>query len=292
MSRAVNRAYRFKLGLGGALFLGWITVALLPEIFLPQAIPAISLPLQLPGAVSDAGFRHWLGTDSRGNDILLHLVTGARETIFSAFFILLFSYLITAVIVAPFVLGATLSAGVIRESFEALLHYGRVLPTLLVYVVFLTGTGVPVLSAAAAVAFGSATSIHGLIENAIKLKLKAERTLRRIVLQHAVIEFFDRCFVTMVLLLTLEFLSLWIPTGWGFYLTENRLMMPAFPHVGLPYLLAIISLLIGINLLRVEFQKRLFNDESEFFCAELNLAGDRIKTDKKVQIPASSDAVE
>lgn len=263
--------------IGVVLILGWTLVALFPTLFAPQDIPLSNLPLQKPGAVAESGYMYWLGTDANGEDILLSLIYATRLTLVTAYFSLFLSYVFSIVIVLIFAAGIMSGWKPINSALRSALHEASVLPTLVVYILLVSFSGHLSLSAALAITFLCGSSFYGLLEHIALKERNSERKLASTVLRYGLVDLFDRLFFAFALVLTLEFLKLWIPLGWGVSLAEARLFMSSHPHMGLPYLFAIFSFLIGINLLRVESQKYLADDASVLICADLTLTGDRLR---------------
>ena len=141
------------VGLGIVLF--WVLAASIGPFLVPHD------PLhQNPDAInSGPSAKHWLGTDDVGRDLLARIIYGARRTLILA----PLSVLIALMIGATLGLVGGYFGGTVDELVMRLLDAFMAIPTVLLYLIFISSLGASALNVVLAVAIGGVPGIARLV---------------------------------------------------------------------------------------------------------------------------------
>ncbi|MBN9509041.1 MAG: ABC transporter permease [Alphaproteobacteria bacterium] len=247
---------------GLALVLFWVVLALLAPV-LPLADPNAQDYLAMAHPGSSA--KHWLGVDPLGRDMLSRLIWGGR----------------TVLAVAPTAVLAAYAAGIamgllagyyrgwvdvaISRISDVILSF----PVVVLYVILIANIGPSALNIVVAVVLASAPGIarivRGLTLSLIHQEFVAAAYLRREtdlfvmlieVLPNCraplITDFCLRLGYTTITIGTLGFLGLGLPPpapDWGGMVKQATSMITVFPHMALYPAIAIVTLILGFNLL-------------------------------------------
>jgi peptide/nickel transport system permease protein len=240
-------------------------------VWVVLAVAAPYLPLDPPNkqylaAMADPrpSATHWLGVDIKGRDILSRLVFGARRVLFAAPLATLCAYLIGC----PLGLLAGYYGGkvdaVISRAGDVILSF----PIIVLYVILIASIGPSVLNIVLAVVLASAPGIarivRGLTLEQRHLDYVAAAELRReSALYIMFVELLPNCRgplitdfclrvgYTIITIGILGFLGLGLPPpdpDWGTMVKEGTAMVSVRPHMSLIPAVAIVSLVLGFNL--------------------------------------------
>jgi peptide/nickel transport system permease protein len=258
MIRATSESRILMVGL--ALILFWITVALLAPWLAPY--PPNAQHMTAANLIPSGD--HLLGADTLRRDILSRIIWGARPVLAIAPLALLVSYVIGVSI--------GLSAGyfggwvdeILSRAIDVLLSF----PKIVLYVVLITSLGPSALNIVLAVILISSPGIARIVRG-LTLELRtrdfvaAARTRGENafyimfveILPNArgalIVDFCMRMGYTIIAIGVLGFLGLGLPPpdpDWGGMVREGTPMMVAFPHMSLFPAIAIITLVMGFNL--------------------------------------------
>jgi peptide/nickel transport system permease protein len=236
------------------------------------ALAAPLLPIQPPNAQDFTALAdpfpsaaHWLGVDTLGRDILSRLIWGGR----------------TVLIVAPLAVLAAYIAGCTMGLLSG--YYGGLLdtivsrasdiilsfPVIVLYVILIANIGPSAVNIVVAVILASSPGI-GRIVRGLVLELKeqdfvaAARLRRENDLYIMLVELLPNCRgplitdfclrlgYTTITIGTLGFLGLGLPPpdpDWGGMVKQGTTMITVYPHMALFPCFAIVSLILGFNLL-------------------------------------------
>jgi peptide/nickel transport system permease protein len=247
---------------GLALVVFWVIVALLAPL-LPLASPNAQDYLAMAHPASSA--KHWLGVDPLGRDLLSRIVWGARTVLAVA----------PVAVLAAYVVGAAMGllAGYYRGWVDtAVSRAGDVIlsfPLVVLYVILIANIGPSALNIVVAVVLASAPGIarivRGLVLALMHQDFVAAAYLRRegdlfIMLAEVlpncrgplITDFCLRLGYTTITIGTLGFLGLGLPPpdpDWGGMVKQATAMITVFPHMALYPTIALVSLILGFNLL-------------------------------------------
>jgi peptide/nickel transport system permease protein len=248
------------IGLG--LILVWLVLALAAPL-LPLAPPNQEDMLALANPLPSA--QHWLGVDMRGRDILARLIWGARTVLAVAPLAALCAYAVGA----PLGLAAGYYGGwvdlLISRASDIILSF----PIIILYVILIAAIGPSPLNIVLAVVLtaapGIARIVRGLTLEQRHLDYIAAAQLRReSALYIMFVELLPNCRgplitdfclrvgYTIITIGILGFLGLGLPPpdpDWGGMVKEATAMVSIFPHMAILPALAIVSLVLGFNLL-------------------------------------------
>jgi peptide/nickel transport system permease protein len=260
--RPFRRIVRSPVALAGlALILAWVVLAGLAPVIAPYPPNA-----QHRTAIDTLpSMHHWLGADALKRDILSRIVWGARPVLTLAPLALVCAY------AAGIALG--LAAGyfgrwiddVISRAVDILLSF----PKIVVYVVLIAAVGPSKMNIVVAVILVAAPGIARLTRG-LTLEVKtndyvaaaATRGESALYIMYAeilpnvrgplIVDACMRMGYTIIAIGVLGFLGLGLPPpdpDWGGMVREAAPMLIAFPHMALFPCFAIISLVLGFNLL-------------------------------------------
>jgi peptide/nickel transport system permease protein len=259
--------------IGIALILGWVVLALLaPWLGLPSpnAQDYAAIPRPKPSAA------HWLGVDQLGRDVLSRLIWGARTVLIVA----------PIAVIAAYIAGCTLGllAGyygrwvdaVISRLSDVVLSF----PVIVLYVILIANIGPSRLNIIIAVILASGPGVARIVRGLV-LELKdqdfvAAAQLRRETSAYIMLvellpncrgplitDFCLRLGYTTIMIGILGFLGLGLPPpdpDWGGMVQQGTAMITVWPHIALLPCLAIVSLVLGFNLLADGLRELFLND--------------------------------
>ena len=247
---------------GLAIVLFWVALALLAPI-LPLAAPNAQdyLAMAHPGGNA----KHWLGVDPLGRDLLSRIIWGARTVLAVA----------PVAVVAAYTVGASMGllAGyygrwvdaAISRASDVILSF----PVVVLYVIIIANIGPSALNIVIAVVLASAPGIsrivRGLVMSLVHREFVAAAYLRQendlfVMLIELlpncrgplITDFCLRLGYTTITIGTLGFLGLGLPPpnpDWGGMIKHATSMITVFPHMALYPTVALVSLILGFNLL-------------------------------------------
>lgn len=248
------------VGLGIILF--WVILAVLAPV-LPLADPNLQDYLAMAHPGSSA--KHWLGVDPLGRDLLSRLVWGARTVLEVA----------PVAVLAAYAVGCAMGllAGyyrgwvdvVISRACDVILSF----PIIVLYVILIANLGPSALNIVVAVVVASAPGIarivRGLVLSLVHQEFVAAAYLRRETdVFVMLVELLPNCRAplitdmclrlgyTVITIGTLGFLGLGLPPpnpDWGGMVKQATSMITVFPHMALYPTIALVSLVLGFNLL-------------------------------------------
>jgi peptide/nickel transport system permease protein len=247
---------------GLAIILFWAVLALAAPV-LPLASPNAQDFAAIAHPGSSAA--HWLGSDMLGRDVLSRVIWGGRTVLSVA----------PLAVLAAYVVGCTLGllAGyygglldtVISRASDVILSF----PVIVLYVILIANIGPSAFNIVVAVVLASTPGI-GRIVRGLTLELKvrdfiaAARLRRENDLYIMLIEILPNCRgpliadlclrlgYTTIMIGTLGFLGLGLPPpdpDWGGMIKQATSVLMVYPHMALFPCFAIVSLVLGFNLL-------------------------------------------
>lgn len=247
---------------GLSLILFWVVLAILAPL----------LPLDPPNQQNLAALRapapsaaHWLGVDIKGRDILSRIVFGAQRVLAVAPLATLCAYLVGC----PLGLLAGYYGGrvdqIVSRAGDVILAF----PVIVLYVILIATIGPSILNIILAVVLASAPGIarivRGLTLEQRHLDYVAAAELRREATPYIlfvellpncrgplITDFCLRLGYTVITIGILGFLGLGLPPpdpDWGTMVKEGTAMISVRPHMSLFPAIAIVSLVLGFNLL-------------------------------------------
>jgi peptide/nickel transport system permease protein len=248
------------VGLGIVLF--WVVLALLAPI----------LPIDPPNAQdymamghSGSSAKHWLGVDPIGRDLLSRIIWGGRTVLAVAPLAVIVAYAVgcTMGLLAGYYRGWVDAA--ISRAADVILSF----PVVVLYVILIANIGPSALNIVVAVVVASAPGIarivRGLVLSLAHQEFVAAAHLRRendtfVMLVELlpncrgplITDFCLRLGYTTITIGTLGFLGLGLPPptpDWGGMVKQATSMLTVFPHMALYPTFAIVSLILGFNLL-------------------------------------------
>lgn len=236
------------------------------------AVLAPVLPLHDPnaqdyGAIAKPGFSatHWLGVDPQGRDTLSRLIWGSRIVLALAPISVLVAYVVGSAL--------GLLAGYYRGWVDPLISRASDVilsfPVVVLYVILIANIGPSALNILVAVVLSSAPGIgrivRGMTLSVVNQDYIAAARLRResslIIMLIEVLpncrgplitDFCLRLGYTTIMIGTLGFLGLGLPPpnpDWGGMVQQATAMITVYPTMAVVPCIAIISLVLGFNLL-------------------------------------------
>ena len=247
---------------GLALILFWVAAAVLAPL-LPIDPPNKSFYAALAHPAPSA--RHWLGLDKSGRDILARIVFGARRVLTVAPTAALVAYLIGC----PLGLMAGYYGGWVDAVISRLCDVILSFPIIILYVILISTIGPSILNIVLAVVIaaspGVARIVRGLTLEQRHLDYVAAAQLRREsglfimaveLLPNCrgplITDFCLRIGYTIITIGILGFLGLGLPPpdpDWGTMVKDGTVMISVHPYVSLFPAIAIVTLVLGFNLL-------------------------------------------
>lgn len=248
------------VGLGIILF--WVVLALLaPLLPLPSPTAQDYVAIASPGPTA----RHLLGVDALGRDTLSRLIWGARIVLALAPISVVAAYLVGSVmgLVAGYFPGFV--DGLISRVSDVILAF----PVVVLYVVLIAAIGASAVNIVVAVVMISAPSIARIVRGLARglahrdfvaaARLRRESSLFIMAVEimpncrgPLVTDFCLRLGYTTITIGTLGFLGLGIPPpapDWGGMVQQGTPMLTVYPEMALFPALALVSLVLGFNLL-------------------------------------------
>jgi peptide/nickel transport system permease protein len=247
---------------GLAIILFWAMLAVAAPL-LPLAPPNAQDFTAIAHPGSSAG--HWLGSDMLGRDILSRVIWGGR-TVFTV---------APLAVLAAYAVGCTLGLlsgyygglvdSLISRASDVILSF----PVIVLYVILIANIGPSAVNIIVAVVLASTPGI-GRIVRGLTLELKgrdfvaAARLRRETDLYIMVVEILPNCRgpliadlclrlgYTTIMIGTLGFLGLGLPPpdpDWGGMVKQATSMLTVYPQMALFPCFAIVSLVLGFNLL-------------------------------------------
>jgi peptide/nickel transport system permease protein len=248
------------VGVGIILF--WVILALLaPLLPLPSPTAQDYLAIAHPGP----SWSHLLGVDPIGRDTLSRLIWGARVVLVVAPVSVLAAYTVGSALGLAAGYYPGLVDGVISRVADVILAF----PVVVLYVVLIAAVGASALNIVVAVVVASAPGIsrivRGLTLQLVRQDFVAAAHLRReSALFILVVEVLPNCRgplitdfclrlgYTVITIGTLGFLGLGIPPpapDWGGMVQQATPMLTVYPLMALFPVFALVSLVLGFNLL-------------------------------------------
>jgi peptide/nickel transport system permease protein len=257
------RLFRSRTAVVGlCLVLFWVLAALLaPVLPLPSPTDSDVMAMANPGPSA----AHWLGTDILGRDILSRLIFGARTVLLVAPLSVAVAMVvgITIGMLAGYY-GGWIDAAISRAS-DIILAF----PVLVIYVILIANIGPSVINIVIATTIASAPGIgritRGLVlglkeqEYIAAAKLRGERTIYIMLVEllpncrgMLIVDACLRVGYTIITIGILGFLGLGLPPpnpDWGGMVKESVTVLNVWPLMSLAPSIAIVSLVLGFNLL-------------------------------------------
>lgn len=264
LRRSPRRSIRARWGT--SLILGGTLVGL--NLVVAVAAPLLTSynPTTPDGlaAIQGPSAAHWLGTDQLGRDVLSRVLYGGRYALAVSLSAAAISVLLGAVLGCL----AAYRRGWFDEVLMRLLDAILSVPAILALLVVVTalGSGAPVIVLAATVIYAPAVirvvraaafSVVGL-DYVTAARARGEgfwailrRELTPNILDVVLVEFAMRCSWIVLLVSSLSFLGFGAnpPTpDWGLMVSENRTLLTVTPLSTLAPILALATLIVGLNL--------------------------------------------
>lgn len=257
------RALRSKTAIVGVgLILAWALLALLAPV-LPLIPPNEQDYMAMASPTPSAA--HWFGTDILGRDILSRLIYGSR----------------TVLAVAPLAVGAAMVVGITIGMLAG--YFGGIVdmivgrlsdvvlafPVIVLYVILIANVGPSVLNIVIATTIASAPGIGRIVRGLVlevkgqgyvaAARLRGESTLHIMLVEilpncrgPLIVDGCLRLGYTIITIGILGFLGLGLPPpapDWGGMIRETTTVINVWPHMSLIPSAAIVSLVLGFNLL-------------------------------------------
>jgi len=258
--RRLPRSPVAMVGLGIVLF--WIVLALIAPL-LPMPLPNAQDYMAMSHSGSSA--KHWLGVDPLGRDLLSRIIWGGRTVLAVAPLAVIVAYAVgcTMGLLAGYYRGWV--DAVISRAADVILSF----PIVVLYVILIANIGPSALNIIVAVVVASAPGIarivRGLVLSLTHQEFVAAAYLRResdvfVMLVELlpncrgplITDFCLRLGYTTITIGTLGFLGLGLPPpnpDWGGMVKQATSMITVFPHMALYPTFALVSLILGFNLL-------------------------------------------
>ncbi|MBL8705867.1 MAG: ABC transporter permease [Rhodospirillales bacterium] len=258
----IRRIFRSPIALVGLLLIfSWIAAA----VFAPLIAPYTPNSQHVTAIGTVPSVHHWLGADALKRDILSRILWGARPVLTLAPLALAAAYLVgvTLGLIAGYAGGWVDDA--ISRTVDVLLSF----PKIVIYVVLIATVGPSKANIVVAVILVAAPGIARLTRG-LTLEVKtndyvaaaATRGEHPLYIMFAeilpnvrgplIVDACMRMGYTIIAIGVLGFLGLGLPPpdpDWGGMVREGAPMLIAFPHMALFPCFAIISLVLGFNLL-------------------------------------------
>ncbi|MEZ7983710.1 MAG: ABC transporter permease [Paracoccaceae bacterium] len=251
--------------IGASICLFWIITSILAPVLAPYSATAQLVPFQPPGTTTEDGMFFLLGTDHLGRDLLSRIIWGGRRVLFFATIATGSAYLVgvSAGLVAGYY------RGWVDDVLSSIANVILSFPILVLYVVIISTFGSSGLNIVLAVTFASAPGIMRIVRGLVfDLRNREYVTSAQTRGESAKFIMFveilpnttsllvvDGCLrlgYTTITIGVLGFLGLGLPPpqpDWGGMINETRSMALFAPYMTIFPCLAIISLVLGLNLL-------------------------------------------
>lgn len=248
--------------IGLSLVVFWVLLAILAPV-LPIRDPFAQDYLAMAHPGSSA--KHLLGVDSLGRDMLSRLIWGARTVLEVAPSAVVIAYAVGCAmgLVAGYFRGW--ADTIVSRASDVILSF----PVVVLYVILIASIGPSALNIVVAVVVASAPGIarivRGLVLSLRHQEFVAAANLRResdlyIMLVELlpncrgplITDFCLRLGYTTITIGTLGFLGLGLPPptpDWGGMVKQGTTMITVYPHMSLYPCIALVSLVLGFNLL-------------------------------------------
>ncbi|GES46018.1 ABC transporter permease [Rhizobium dioscoreae] len=257
------RIFHSKTAMVGLfLVIFWVAAAVLAPI-LPLPSPTDSDVMAMGNPFPSA--THWLGTDILGRDVLSRLIFGARTVLFVA----PLSVVVAMVVGIAMGMTAGYYGGWIDTLISRVSDIVLAFPVLVIYVILIANIGPSVLNIVIATTIASSPGIgritRGLVlglkeqEYIAAAKLRAESTLYIMLVELLpncrsllIIDACLRIGYTIITIGILGFLGLGLPPpnpDWGGMVKESVTVLNVWPLMSLIPSAALVSLVLGFNLL-------------------------------------------
>ena len=250
-----------NLLLGGALVTFVVLMALVSLAWTPHAYAEIDVP----GRFQGPSWRHWLGTDQLGRDVVSQLMAGARNSVTIAFVAVLLGGAIGTLLG----LVAAARGGLVEEVILRLADFGFAFPALLLAIMLATVFGPSLGNAVIAIAFINIpvftrivrASAHQVWTRGYVLAARASgRGTVAITIDHVILNVAAPIIVQMTIEFAvgilaeaaLSFLGLGVqpPTpSWGRMLSEAQTLLFLSPQLAIYPGVCIMIAVLGCNLL-------------------------------------------
>jgi peptide/nickel transport system permease protein len=220
--------------------------------------------------------QHWLGVDLLGRDILSRLIWGARTVLTVAPIAVITAYFVGCILgLLAGYYGGAIDTAISRLS-DVILSF----PVIVLYVILIANIGPSLLNIVVAVVVTSAPGIarivRGLVLELRQQDFVAAAQLRRETAAYIMLvellpncrgplitDFCLRLGYTTITIGILGFLGLGLPPpdpDWGGMVQQATAMITVWPHMALLPCAAIVSLVLGFNLLADGLRELLLND--------------------------------
>lgn len=257
------RALRSKTAMVGiALIMAWVLLALLAPI-LPLIPPNDQDFMAMASPTPSAA--HWLGTDILGRDLLSRLIYGSRTVLAVA------PLAVSAAMVTGITIGmlAGYFGGFVDMIVSRISDVVLAFPVIVLYVILIANVGPSVLNIVIATTIASAPGIGRIVRGLVlelkvqgyvaAAKLRGESTLHIMLVEilpncrgPLIVDACLRLGYTIITIGILGFLGLGLPPpapDWGGMIRETTTVINVWPHMSLIPSAAIVSLVLGFNLL-------------------------------------------
>ncbi|MFQ5983952.1 MAG: ABC transporter permease [Alphaproteobacteria bacterium] len=248
--------------IGSGLVLFWVVLALLAPWISPYDPNAQDFAALADPTPSD---KHWLGTDHLGRDLVARLLWGARTVLTVAPLAMLSAYFVGCLMgMAAGYYGGWIDNFISRIS-DIILSF----PVLIVYIILISSIGPSALNIIFAVTFASSPGIGRIVRGLI-LDLKSNEYVAAAqirgesafyimaveLLPNArgplIVDACLRMGYTTITIGILGFLGLGLPPpdpDWGGMVKDTTALITVWPHMSLIPSIALVTLVVGFNLL-------------------------------------------
>lgn len=251
--------------IGAGIVVFWIVVAILAPWISPFDPNATLQPFASPGTVYAKGGVFWLGTDHIGRDILSRIIWGSRTVLFYAPIATFAAYAIGIVMG----LAAGYYRGWIDDVLSRISDIILSFPVLVLYIIIISTIGPSGLNIILAIIFASGPGVMRIVRGLVldlrnrdyvaAAQIRGESAWRIMLVEilpnargPLIVDACLRLGYVIITIGVLGFLGLGLPPpdpDWGGMINETRQMAMAFPYMTLAPVLAIVSLILGFNLL-------------------------------------------
>ncbi|MGP4020292.1 ABC transporter permease [Saccharopolyspora sp. 5N708] len=237
-----------------------ILLALLAPVIAPHS-PVANDPAQ---ALLGGSWQHWAGTDQYGRDVLSRVLYGGRYALEVSFLATLCTVGLGTLIGAFVALRGGWLDNVVMRVLDAVLSVPPILALLVIVTVFGTGAGVIVLAVTVVYTPAVVRVVRAAAQAVVPAdyvtaaRARGERALSILVreifpniVDVVFVEFAMRASWAVLLISSLSFLGFGVnpPTpDWGLMVAENRTAITVVPLASLAPIIALATLVVGLNL--------------------------------------------